>query len=355
MRVAAPLALFAAFLAGCGDVSLPAPSTTGGAATSTPTATGQPLPLPPAKMVPGEPWIAFEGVTKAGIGIRLIRPDGADEHDLAPDVPLRDQGWHVHPDWSHDGNRLAFGADTDPTGRDVWIANADGSGVERVFDCTAPCGEADDPAWSPDGKAIAFASYDLKGKAGTNGRLRVVDLATRSVVTLVSETRAGDFIRSPRWSPDGASLVFEVQHNATADPIGTLTSSTITIVNVHTKALRALPTPATATYPDWGPKGDLILFSTSPWTASTTRAANLATINADGTGLHLLTHLTNKQTRATQPRWLPDGSGIIFTAVDGPGYGQPSIATVKADGTGMASPIVTGNTFGTHSRMRPTR
>lgn len=53
--------------------------------------------------------------------------------------------------WSPDSRRLAF-----DDGRRIGIINADGSGLRYL---THPKGRDVDPAWSPDGRTIAFVRY----------------------------------------------------------------------------------------------------------------------------------------------------------------------------------------------------
>ena len=59
-----------------------------------------------------------------------------------------------YPAWSPDGRHIAFDSDRDGN-REIYGMNGDGSGVTRLTDHGA-----DDftPAWSPDGLRIAFAS-----------------------------------------------------------------------------------------------------------------------------------------------------------------------------------------------------
>lgn len=63
------------------------------------------------------------------------------------------------PAWSPDGEQIAF---TDTTARgDLWVMNADGSGLRKLTDSRpftsgSPNYGARQPAWSPDGRTIAF-------------------------------------------------------------------------------------------------------------------------------------------------------------------------------------------------------
>ena len=115
-----------------------------------------------------EAWIVYEGPIPGDNGERAVnravRPDGTGDHWVTPGVPLPandKDAWQVHPDWSPDGQRLAFAAadarqhQPDIT-YDLWVSDADGGHLDRVLDCELPCIEANYPAWSPDGRSRAF-------------------------------------------------------------------------------------------------------------------------------------------------------------------------------------------------------
>ena len=83
-----------------------------------------------------------------------------------------DSGWAV---WSPDGKRLAFDSSrTDHTPgdahhvNDVFVMNADGSGVKKL---TSSKGVSENPAWSPNGALIAF---DHGKRPGAHRHLREV-------------------------------------------------------------------------------------------------------------------------------------------------------------------------------------
>ena len=332
-------------------------------ATAAPTATAMlaatPSPTPIAVLT-GEPWIVYEGPIEGGAGNRAVRPDGTDDHWLTPDVPLPSGGWQVHPDWSPDGTRLAFAADdaSEPAGvettRDLWISNADGTEAKRVLDCESPCISTEHPAWSPDGRTLAFIGWDATPQTGLP-YLALLD-ARRTVRKLLVVTRDVDSYAWPRWSPDGRSLVVERQTWSDAGPTASLTATTLGIVTVGdtTPAWKPITgLPAWATYPDWHPSQDLIVFSTRPWDDLDTGPSNLYTIRPDGSRLTEVTQFGEGESRAVQPTWTPDGRQIIFTKVEGTGFGSPTMMTILPDGTGMTSATASGPMFGTHPRLRP--
>ena len=374
--VAGTALLIVATLAGCGasgptappvtpaSIATPAGSaeraaSTGPAATSTPPDAA----TPPATATPAGAWIVYmrsfsEGPIEGGAGIRIVGTDGTGDDWLFPDVKLPKDGWQVHPDWSPDGTRLAFAAD-DPVvapgaefTRDLWVGDADGSNARRVFDCVAPCFVADDPAWSPDGRTLAFVTWGGPNPA----TLSLLDLEAGAVTTIVTEQNPSGFLW-PRWSPDGRRIVLEHQ-TWTGGADEQIVDSTIGIVDLDAKtpAFTPLTTPEMwATYPDWHPTGDLIVFSSRPWRELDEGPSNLYTITPDGAGLAALTDFGPGETRAVQPTWLPDGSGVIFTAVEPVGAADPTMmAVIDADGSGLRPATASGRLFGTHPRLRPT-
>jgi Tol biopolymer transport system component len=307
-------------------------------------------------------WIVYEGPIPGAVGNNLVRPDGGALHAATPSVPLPKDGWQVHPDWSPDGQRLVFAADDaddegksrDLIGRDIWISDFEGSNPERVFNCIYPCVEADDPAWSPDGKSVAFVAFDDDNGNAVNVRLALLDVATKKVST-VFVAQGSDAIDWPRWSPDGTHLVVELQHWSNSGSTGEMTASAIAVVDLT--AADPAPMAITdwdswATYPDWNPKDDLIVFSTRQWSELETGPSNLYTIRPDGSEQTALTSFAKGETRAVQPTWTPDGTKIIFTAVEGEGFGNPTMAMIDRDGSDETS-ATPFPMFGTHPRLRP--
>jgi Tol biopolymer transport system component len=88
--------------------------------------------------------------------IWVMDQDGTNERRLiAPPVGRTSSGHDSMPEWSPDGNQLAFVRRY--RGRsDVYTMRADGSGLRRL---TKDSGQYSWPAWSPDGSRIAYVRH----------------------------------------------------------------------------------------------------------------------------------------------------------------------------------------------------
>ncbi len=102
------------------------------------------------------------------------------------------------PAWSPDGRRLAFISDR--TGfEQVYTMRADGARqTELTFQ---PVAHDQVPDWRPDGRQIAYTQGDI----GVNERIWVMN-ADGSAQHQVSTGTADDF--GPAWSPDGRQIAF---------------------------------------------------------------------------------------------------------------------------------------------------
>ncbi len=95
-------------------------------------------------------------------GVRVVRQLWV--MDLASGVPsLLVPGTHqdIHPDWSPDGQWIAFASDRGGE-FDIWVVRPDGSGLRQV---TSGPGTKTWPAWSPDGRKILY-TRSADGKQG---------------------------------------------------------------------------------------------------------------------------------------------------------------------------------------------
>jgi Tol biopolymer transport system component len=335
------------------------------AACGGPTPTAPPSPPPiespaaseeastPPTVGAGEEWIAFQGVA---LGFTLIRPDGTGSH-----VILGPPGDQVHPDWSPDGSQLAYVQATDAT-REVWITDPQGTNPEPLLtDYPAELSGLfwDNPAWSRDGTQIAMVGYEGNPDAELPARsvLAVVEVDSDEITIAGEFAQPAGFLHSfPRWSPDGNALVINVDHFTGEEFEG----STVAIIRM-TGIGWSEPDPITDVgwwaRPDWHPTDDLIVFCTFDVGGfqSTDEPSNLFTIRPDGTELTQITDFGPGEARASQPTWTSDGR-IIFTYITGADDEQRNIALINADGSGLeivSDDDAVGQSNRPHPRLRP--
>jgi Tol biopolymer transport system component len=101
------------------------------------------------------------------------------------------------PAWSPDGRRLAFTCSWSSR-VDLCLANRDGTGLVRLTDDSLLDG---DPAWSPDGRRIAFTRRGADASDLDRAEVNLLDLATGRITVLTAGS-------DPAWSPDGSKLAF---------------------------------------------------------------------------------------------------------------------------------------------------
>jgi TolB protein len=94
--------------------------------------------------------------------------------------------------WSPDGSRIVFTSTRDDPNGEIYIMNADGSGVVRLTEdgTSAGC----NPAWSPDGQWLAFCR--------DGGIYRMPPFPGSAMLRVTSDGF------DPTWSPDGSKIAF---------------------------------------------------------------------------------------------------------------------------------------------------
>jgi dipeptidyl aminopeptidase/acylaminoacyl peptidase len=175
------------------------------------------------------------------------------------------------PAWSPDGRKLAFGSDREDK-RQIYLIDLGGGEAMKLTSAEESVGAF---AWAPDGRSIAFTSSDPRSDALKERdkqyadfdvidqdhrltHLHVVDVETKKLRRLTSGAfTVGRF----DWSPDGRHIAFD--HRINGDPANS-GSADISVVTVADGAVRRLVTQdGPDSNPQWSPDGSRVAFETS--------------------------------------------------------------------------------------------
>jgi dipeptidyl aminopeptidase/acylaminoacyl peptidase len=218
-------------------------------------------------------------------------------------------------DISSDGKRVVF-QDWSAGDTRLYEANLDGTGFRKIpIDCTCALLY---PDYDPTATKIVYVRVQ-----GPQSWLEILDLAsnqtTKPTKTVGSST--DDVPEQPAWSPDGKTIAFSRLHWAGKnDPVvGTVrygdvapTSGRISLIDVSTGGVTDVPGLRPTDLPgdvNWAPDSRSLLFSHCP--ASTTGSdsgmpsgCGVRRIGIDGSGYTVLQGWGG-------PQYLPDGQHIL--------------------------------------------
>ncbi|WP_155885033.1 protein kinase domain-containing protein [Actinomadura flavalba] len=222
--------------------------------------------------------------------------------DAAPKPLLTGPTCDVLPEWSPDGDRIAF---TRKLGRDgeAWVMNKDGGGARKVVGGLAGGSRV---AWSPDGGRLAFV-----GRRDGVQQLFTVPVAGGTPTVLTNDDSKKD---DPVWSENG--LAFWSDREGTRqifvlDPASPADWRQVTRADVD------------AGDPEWSPNGRQIAY-----TRGRSPDSDIWVVDADGRNDRRLTRDPQNESDAA---WSRDGSWLTF--VRGP-WEEPRVYAVREDGTG---------------------
>ena len=216
------------------------------------------------------------------------------------------------------GGVLAFYSESDGDA-EIYLMNADGSAQTRLTENKA---HDFSPAWSPDGKKIAFTSdrddpNPVRCFPNCNENLYVMN-ADGTAQTRLTDTPALE--SHPDWSPDGDWISFDADRNGDG-------KGEIYIIRPDGSGERQLTDgQADDRWADWSPDGKRMAFSSK-------RDGNfeIYVMNADGTGQQ---RLTDNSQDDYMPDWSPDGTQIAFFSMSS-GAGRQFISVMQADGSNL--------------------
>jgi dipeptidyl aminopeptidase/acylaminoacyl peptidase len=248
------------------------------------------------------------------------------------------------PRWSPDGTRVAYVAQGEPGGTQIWVRYMDAEGASTQI--TRVTGTPSAIDWSPDGEWLAFrmlvpadAGWRVESEATRlrpksakwTEAPRVVEKLvyrrdgigfTADGVNQVFVVRAaggtprqlttGEWdVGSPMWSPDGRTIYFSSGPRV-EDAEHQWRESEVYAVDVASARIRQLTDrrgPDANPVPS--PDGRLVAYTGYDWTTDTWVDSRLYVMNPDGSGSRVLADIDRSPGSLA---WAPDNSGVFFTA-----------------------------------------
>jgi TolB protein len=228
------------------------------------------------RISPDNSRLAFVSLGKFGFEVKMY------SMLLGRMVNFPTSGGSYSPAWSPDGKEIAF-ASSRSGGSAIWLSDSNGSLARRI---TSFKGPDSSPVFNPrTGAQIAWIS----GRTGLP-QLYIMDSDGSNVQRLTD----GGYVSSPSWSPNGQFIAFAWDRKYGPGAPG---GRDIYIMEIATKKwIQLTHDSGPCDFPSWSPDGRHLVFANGP----NDRAGNMKvwTMLADGTQRHALTG-----TGADMPNW----------------------------------------------------
>ncbi len=240
---------------------------------------------------PGEA-IAYVSSQDGDYAIFGMNADGSDQGRLTDEKgdlsTLEGVQFQTQPAWSPDGTRIAFASAREGS-FDIFVMNSDGTGTTRL---TSSKENDQHPTWSPDGSRIVFSRFTdadhlyVMNADGTGARrLGDDDLASEA---------------EPAWSPDGSWIAYSRKTPGTE-------LREIWVVRADGSDRRAVTKLSAKSYtPTWDPDSKRLAFASN----NGGERYGIFTVDVDGKNVQ---QIVNSTTDAFEPAWSPDGTEIAFS------------------------------------------
>lgn len=266
-----------------------------------------------ARSTQDEPVLAFSrGLLGRGSSIYVTGAKGSHERQLT-----YQPGFSFEPEWSPDGRYLAYSYDP-PLNRPAepsTILTMQADGTRRTdVGARMGLGSVTSPAWSPNGRMLAFVALTDNSMWGTLYVAHRDGSVSRRVTGPELEAR------SPHWAPDGKRIVVTCGRNQ---------NTSLCVIRLSDGRVQYLTRPgawANIERPTWAASG-LVVFSALGRQASDSEIYSLRP--GTNSGVQLVTD--SRAAAGDSPSVASDGR-IAFDCGQGRAFG---VCAVRADGSGL--------------------
>lgn len=191
--------------------------------------------------------------------------------------------------------KIAFASNREGS-MQIYVMNDDGSNQVRL---TVSGANDDFPRWSPDGAKILFQS-DRDNPESGNSDIYVMNADGSGVVRLTSDPNDDSMAA---WSPDGSKIVFQSMRNGANYQIYSMNANGSNQVNLANTA-------SSEVKPSWSPDGAKIAFASD---RDHSGYSSIYLMSYNGSNQQRLT-FSSGDIEDSQPAWSRDGSRIAFVS-----------------------------------------
>ena len=247
--------------------------------------------------------------------LHIMNADGTDDHLLSgqtADVAM-------FPAWSPDGKKIAFmsGSKLEGDNFSVQVINADGTGLKAFPSSGRMSGL---PAWSPDGKQVAYMG------GADAPEIYIADADGNGARKVSPDGKVGF---CPFWSLDGKRLGFTTGDKAAGPPQGTLVWMKLDDNSMEEIFKDEGKLPVSSAY-GLSPDGKRLLYTTLELATKSTALCIRDLENKGDTFLDIKLDEVKGPNSLPCPGWSPDGKSFVAALPSPKGTG---IFRVSEDGT----------------------